>query len=495
MQKNVLEYLEATVAKFPEKVAYGDEESTTTFSQVYKNSRAIGSFLNKIGIYKEPVVVFMNRTVHSITAFYGVVYGGNFYVPIDPEIPHFRIELILKKLDPKIIICDKNTRDIVNNFEYSNSIYLYNDIINTDIDESSIEIIRNKAIDTDPLYVVFTSGSTGIPKGVVSCHRSVIDYIDNLTDILMVDENTIFGNQTPLYLDASLKELYSTLKYGCTTYIIPKKLFMFPIKLVEFLNDYKINTVCWVVSALTIISGLKVLDSSIPKYLKTIAFGSEVFPMKQFKLWKKALPDASFINLYGPTEGTGMCTYYKIHRKFEDGEPIPIGKPFNNVDVFLLNEKNQLALEDEFGEICIRGTSLTMGYFKDDERTDQVFVQNPLNKFYPELIYRTGDIGKYNKYGELIFSSRKDHQIKHMGHRIELGEIEVNVNKIDNIINCCCVYNDLKQKIVLYYVGDISSKEISSILKETLPRYMMPNKIVSLEKMPLHQTEKLIGCI
>jgi amino acid adenylation domain-containing protein len=361
----------------------------------------------------------------------------------------------------------------------------------SEIDDEALDAIRDRQLDTDPIYIVFTSGSTGIPKGVVACHRSVIDYIENLSDVLGFNEDTRFANQTPLYFDACLKELYPTLKFGATTYIVPKSLFMFPIKLVEFLNEYKINTVCWVVSALTMISSLKTFDKVVPQYLHTIAFGSEVFPIKQFHLWKETLPDARFVNLYGPTECTGMCCYYNVNRDFALDEVMPVGRPFHNTEILLLNEKNERAKTGEVGEICVRGTSLTLGYYHNFEKTNEAFVQNPLNDRYPELIYRTGDLGKYNEFGELVFVSRKDYQIKHMGHRIELGEIEVNVNMLDGISTSCCVYNKEKGKIVLFYVGELEVKDLVTILKDKLPRYMIPNRVERLEVMPLTANGKL----
>jgi D-alanine--poly(phosphoribitol) ligase subunit 1 len=491
MQNNVLEYLEHTVKRVPDKIAYANDKMGMTFQEVYDQSRAIGTFLSKQGIYKQPVVVFMNKHPKAIVAFFGVAYAGNFYVPIDEEMPLFRIELILKNLSPKAIICDETSRKTVETLEYNGAVYLYDDIINTSIDEEAIRGIREVAIDTDPLYVVFTSGSTGIPKGVVACHRSVIDYIETLSDVLEFSENTVFGNQTPLYFDACLKELYPTLKFGATTYIIPKSLFMFPIKLVEFLNEHEINTVCWVVSALTMISAFKAFDKVVPKHLHTIAFGSEVFPIKQFNIWRETLPNARFINLYGPTEATGMCCYFKVERSFEEGEVLPVGRPFKNTEIILLDSNNQRPPQGELGEICVRGTSLTLGYYKAFEKTNEVFVQNPLNDAYPELIYRTGDLGKYNERGELMFVSRKDYQIKHMGHRIELGEIEVNVNMIEGVKSACCIYDKEKEKIMLYYVGDISKKEIAATLKKRLPRYMIPNYIEALENMPLTANGKI----
>lgn len=490
MQNHVLDYLDEIVKSKPEKTAFSDGNDSLSFRQVYDQSRAIGSFLAQKHIYGKPVVVFMNKHPKEITAFFGVIKGGNFYVPIDEEMPIGRIQLILENVKSPLMICDEKTILIAKRMDFQGELVLYDEISTCEINESALKSIYDRAIDTDPIYIVFTSGSTGIPKGVAACHRSVLDYIEQLSEVLEFDEDTVFGNQTPLYFDACLKELYPTLKFGATTYLIPKELFMFPVKLVEFMNEHRINTICWVVSALVMVSAFGTFRTVVPKYLRKIAFGSEVFPIKQFKRWKTALPEAGFVNLYGPTEGTGMCCFYKVEREFEESEAIPIGRPFKNTEILLLNEKNDRAV-DEPGEICIRGTSLTLGYYNDFKRTNDAFVQNPLNTAYPELIYRTGDLGKYNEYGELVFVSRKDYQIKHMGHRIELGEIEVNVNMLEEISMAGCIYDDAKGKIVLYYVGAMDEKTLAEALKEKLPRYMLPNRIIQLESMPLTANGKI----
>lgn len=492
MQRNILEYLESTVQKFPDKIAFANECMGMTFREVSEASRNIGTALLKKSYQKEPVVIYMKKHPHMIAAFWGVVYSGCFYVPIDEEMPAFRISLIFQNLKPRVVICDESTCEQVKDFQdFNGEVLLYDEISKEPADFDMLFAIRDRAIDTDPIYIVFTSGSTGIPKGVAACHRSVIDYVENLTEVLRITEDSVLANQTPLYFDACLKELFSSLKCGATTYLTPKSLFMFPVKLVEFLNKYKINTVCWVVSALTMISSMKTFDKVVPDYLHTVAFGSEVFPIKQFKLWKAALPNARFINLYGPTEATGMSCYYEVNRDFEEGEAIPIGHPFKNTEILLLDDNNKVPKAGEPGEICIRGTALTLGYYNNHEKTDEVFVQNPLNPYYHELIYRTGDIGKLNEYGELVFISRKDYQIKHMGHRIELGEIEAHVNMIEGIHSACCIYDKEKGKIILFYTGEIETKDLVVSLKKTLPRYMIPNHVYALEEMPLTANGKI----
>lgn len=491
MQNHVLDYLDHTVKRVPDKVAFADDAVSYTFRELDEILCGIGTCLHDKGYYREPVLVFMRKSPKEVAAFFSVINGGCFYVPIDEEMPATRIALIIENCTPRVMICDRQTKEAAEKLSFSGELLVYEDIVSYPGNRETTAAIREKAIDTDPLYIVFTSGSTGVPKGVCACHRSVLDYIEQLSDTLSFDEDTVFGNQTPLYFDACLKELYPTLKFGATTYLIPHQLFMFPVKLVEYLNEKKINTICWVVSALTMISAFSTFDTVVPEYLRTIAFGSEVFPIKQFRLWRKVLPKAAFFNLYGPTEGTGMCCYYAVDRDFELTESIPIGRPFKNTEILLLTEKDEPAAEGEEGEICIRGTSVTLGYYNNPEKTSASFVQNPLNKAYPEIIYRTGDIGRKNDRGELVFVSRKDYQIKHMGHRIELGEIEANVNLLPQIKLSGCVYHKEKNKIVLFYVGDIEAGELTKTLKEKLPRYMLPNQSVRLAEMPFTANGKI----
>ena len=491
IQTNILEYLEKTVKEVPDKTAYTDGKHGLTFAEVFRYSCAIGSYLSREGFYREPVVIYMKKSPEAVAAFYGAVYGRCFYVPFDEEMPEYRVSLILETLKPRLMICDAYTEKKLIKIGFSGRTLRFEDAVKTEIRDEKLAEIREASMDTDPIYIVFTSGSTGVPKGVAACHRSVLDYVENLSKVLGFNRETVFGNQSPLYFDACLKELYPTMMFGATTYLVPKSLFMFPVKLVEYLNENHINTVCWVVSALTMISSMGTFDKVVPKYLHTVAFGSEVFPIKQFNLWRHALPEAQFTNLYGPTECTGMSCYYMVNREFGPDDVIPIGRPFKNTEILLLNDEDQPAGEGETGEICIRGTCVTLGYYRNPEKTKEVFVQNPLNDCYPELIYRTGDIGRYNEFGELVFVSRKDHQIKHMGHRIELGEIEVHVNQMAGIRMSCCVYDKEREKIVLFYVGDAEGKDIIKALKEKLPRYMIPNLVEKIEEMPFTANGKL----
>ena len=492
MHNHVLDYLYRIEDKKPDKTAYTDGTAGLTFKEVANVTRSVGSFLAGKGIYRKPVVVFMQKSAMEIASFFGVIAGGCYYVPLDEEMPGDRIRLILEKVNSPVMICDETTIEKANELKTEGQeVVLYSEVSNGEVNAEALQKIYDQSIDTDPIYIVFTSGSTGIPKGVVACHRSVIDYVEQLSEVLGFNENTVFGNQAPLYFDACLKELFPTLMFGATDYLIPKRLFSFPVRLMEYLNEYKINTICWVASALSIVSTFRTFDEITPQYLHTVAFGSEVFPANHLRSWQDVLPDATFFNLYGPTECTGMSCYYKVDHPYEENETVPIGKPFDNTEILLLTEDNRLAGDGETGEICIRGTAVTLGYYSDEERTAAVFVQNPLNTVYPEIIYRTGDIGKMNDKGELVYVSRKDFQIKHMGHRIELGEIEVNVDRIEGVQMAACIYDKEAGNILLCYTGSVKEQDLESIVKEKLPRYMLPRKVIRLARMPFTGNGKI----
>ncbi len=491
MQTNILQYLEQTAPRLPDKVAYSDGTDDMCFSALWCVSRAIGSALLHRGYRREPIAVLMEKHPREIASFYGIVYAGCFYVALDPEMPVRRMENILQSVGARLLITDEKCKKLLPTLNFGGEVLHYNELADGKIDTDALAQVRAKQIDTDPIYIVFTSGSTGVPKGVVACHRSVIDYVEALCNALQFDEQTVFANQTPLFFDAPLKELMPVIKYGATAYLLPRKLFMFPMALCNYLNQHRINTVCWVVSALTGISSLGALEKNPPKYLRTVAFGSEVFPRPQYELWRAALPNATFYNLYGPTEATGMSCYWRADRSLEEGEAIPVGKPFANTDLLLIDEKGREVRDGEVGEIYLRGTCVTLGYYNNPEKTAEAFVQNPLQSAYPETVYRTGDLAYRNKHGELVFVSRRDAQIKHMGHRIELGEIEACAAKCSEVTSACCVYDAEAKRIVLYYTGEADEKALAGDLRGYLPRYMLPARIEHMETMPLTPNGKL----
>lgn len=491
MARIVTDYLDHTAKAYPDKLAFIDEKRSITFSQLQKEAHHIASKLIDAGLFKKPILVYLEKSVEVVAAFEGITYSGNFYSPLDTQMPAVRIEKIVEKLKPAAIITDEAHREEAESILDEGKLFTYEDLLNTPIDLVRLEKTTSRIIDSDVLYVLFTSGSTGNPKGVIVSHKGIVDLSEWIAKDLRFDKEIIFGNQSPFYFSFSVYEIYQTLRNGSTTYIIPQKLFSQPTKLMAYLEKNKVNTIIWVPSILTFVSTLKALNRPHLTHIKNVFFGAESFQTKHLNRWMDEYPDVRFINLFGPTEVTDTCTWYEINRRFEDGELLPIGKSCTNKDCFLLDEGNLITEPGQMGEICMRGSGVAYGYYNDPERTEEAFIQNPLNTAYKETIYCTGDLGRYNERGELVYVCRKDFQVKHRGRRIELGEIETAVTALEGISECCCLYDIIKLRIVLFYTGSMEGKEINERLKESLPDYMIPGKRIQLDYMPHNLNGKI----
>ena len=492
MIRNILDYLEQSARHYPDKIAFADEMSTCTYKELWKTARSVGTKLANYVPPRSPVPVFMEKRVETIYAFLGAVYAGCFYVLLDPKLPSERLKQILQTLQSEVLVLHPDYEKQFKTLEYEGNVVNILEAVQEEEDAVLLEAIREQRLDIDPLYAIFTSGSTGIPKGVLVSHRSVIDFMEEFVDIFEITDKDVIGNQAPFDFDVSVKDIYSTLKTGATMQIIPKKMFSFPTKLLDYLDEREITTLIWAVSALCIVTTLKGLEYKVPQKVNKIIFSGEVMPIKHLNEWKKYLPDALYANVYGPTEITCNCTYYIVDREFQPGESLPIGQPFPNEKVFLLDEGNQLVREaGKKGEICVSGTALSLGYYRNPEQTKKVFVQNPLNEKYLERIYRTGDMAYYGHDGYLYFASRKDFQIKHMGHRIELGEIELAMEMAEGIRRACCTYDEPENKIIAFYEGEAEKRQIVRALGKKLPAYMIPNVWVKMDRLPITKNGKI----
>jgi len=489
MLKSITDFLKCSAERYPDKLAFVDENRAVTYSELQSKAMSIGSEIAKTGAKNKPFLIFIDKSVDCIEAMLGVAYSGNFYVVIDVHMPEDRLQSICSTLNPFGVVTNKSAElpGVISSLKaviYSDSDY--------EIDCKLLDEVHSKMIDTDPLYVLFTSGSTGVPKGAVVTHKNVISYTEWVCETFDITDKTIFGSQAPFYFSMSVTDVFSSLKSGGTLVIIPKSLFIFPVKLLEFLAEHKVNTLYWVPSALGIVAKWKALDFATVPTLEKVLFAGESMPVKQLNVWRKHFPNAMFANLFGPTETTDICTYYVVDRDFSDDESLPIGKACNNCDVFILNDEDKETAFGEEGELCVRGSFVIPGYYNNPEKTASVFVQNPLNTAYPEIIYRTGDIVKYNNLGEIEYIGRKDFQIKHMGYRIELGEIETAAFSVENISSVCCVYDSEKSKIVLAYEGArLSVQQVEEKIRSKVPEYMVPDVIFKINSMPHNANGKI----
>lgn len=491
--KNILEFLENAANRFPDKTAFAEEGRALSYAELLDGAQRVGSALSAMGSKNQPVCVYMDKGVNTLVSMMGVVYSGNFYVVLDGEMPPERINKIFTTLKPRAIIAGEGFEEKAQSLEFCGEVFSLSALLEAEVNSAALAKIRAVQIDTDPLYALYTSGSTGVPKGAIINHRNVIAYSEWVCNEFDFSSETVFANQTPFYFSMSVTDIYSTLRCGATLHIIPKIYFSFPIKLIEFLNNNEVNTIYWVPSAISIVSNYKLFDYAKPQQLKKVLFAGEVMRTKPLNYWINNLPeDVLFANLFGPTETTDICTFYKVNRKFSDDEPLPIGTHCDNCDVMIINENGKLAEPGEEGELYVRGSFLAGGYYNNPEKTAEAFVQNPLNSAYPETVYKTGDLVKLNELGEILYITRRDFQIKHMGYRIELGEIEAAAGVIADINEVACVFDAPNDKIVFIYSGKkLDEGDIMKSLRERLPEYLMPNRIIRMKNMPHNQNGKI----
>lgn len=484
MENSVLCWLDITAQKYAKKTIFFDSDSNLTFEKFNTYTKAVGTFLADKIAQQSPVIVMSGRHALTPACFLGVVRAGGFYAPMDAAMPAHRLNQIIGVIKSDIMVVDREHLEAAKSLDFDGEIVVLEDILDTQIDEQKLAQATENLTEFAPLYTIFTSGSTGVPKGVITSHHSLMCYINSVSKVLELNDSDVLGNQSPLDYIAAVRDIYLPIKTGASTVIIPKNEFAMPTKLFETLNEYKVTALCWSVAGIELPAKLGAFDIIKPEYLKKVIFSGSVMPCKYLKIWQKNLPQVKYINQYGPTEATASCTYYVVDKPVDNDTVLPIGKPYENYRIILLNEDGTQTKQGEIGEICVSGPCVTLGYYGAKEKTDEVFVQNPLNKNYREIIYKTGDLGHLDEDGVLYFHGRKDRQIKHMGHRIELSEIEETAKQIPGITDCCSLYYKEKEHLYLFYTGDAASKDIVLHFRSQMPAFMVPRKLINLDSMP-----------
>jgi len=493
LQKNILEYLEHTAAVLPDAAALSEDKGgRITFAQLHDHSRRIGSAIaRRVNCVNRPVVVFTERKIAPVAGFLGALQSGNFYVPVDCKMPRNRMDSLMDQLQPAAMVLSRAHAALANPYSEHSPVIFWEDALEEAADEALLRYRRSKVLDVDPAYILFTSGSTGVPKGIVVSHRAAIDFTDWYADTFGFTSNDILGNQSPFFFDLSMRDLYTMLKSGTHVHLIPQKCFSFPKLLQQELSEQAITGLNWAASAFHLVANSGILEKGMPQSIHTVIIGGEALQAKQLNIWRRALPDTRFINVYGPTETTVDCCYYFIDREFADGETIPIGKACENMEAFLLDEQGSVVPQGQSGELCIRGSGLAQGYYGDWGKTNAAFTQDPRNKWYPDRIYRTGDIAVEDEDGNFRFLARKDNQIKHGGYRIELGEIETAINALAAVQAAVCFFDGEKDKIHCAYQGRLTGTELAAVVRPLLPKYMLPNIYHQLEQIPYTPNGKI----
>ena len=486
---SVLEDLARQIAAQPEAVAVADAADKWTFARLGDGSDRLASCLIRQGVQPgQPVGVVARRSAAVVALFLAVLKAGGFYVPLDPDwklekLAHVcanaGLQLVLDTQTPGPLP-DGVTALVCGQAEWEAL-----------ADAAALAAIAARLRPENPLYLIYTSGSTGVPKGVLKTHGAMQSYIAAFTARYPATPADALGNQTPFFFDASAKDLYWMLHDGCRLEVLDTGLFSQPYHLIEYLNDRHITLISWVPSALVIVSQLDTFADILPNYLRAVFFIGEVFPMKHFLIWQNALPGVKFVNLYGQSELAGACCYYEVDRAFTPDDTLPIGRPFANAEVFLLDDDRVVTEPGQIGEIGIVSPALAAGYFGDAEKTAAAFGTF-CDHGRTLRLFRTGDMARYTPEGLLVFAARCDAQIKHMGYRIELGEIEAAANSLPEITGCACLYDTAKNRIVLFCtVQDGATKaSLRKALREKLSTYMIPSKIEILPQLPRNANGK-----
>ncbi|EOD4832365.1 amino acid adenylation domain-containing protein [Campylobacter upsaliensis] len=482
------DFLQKSVKKFPHKTLFKEMGGVSiTYKEFDDLSQKVATkLLNTLAKepIQSPILIILPKSINTLISFFGVAKSGNFYTLLDEKMPLERIEKIIKVLKPKAFITSKSL-----NLKLDLPTLYTEDFESYERDGEALIKARLKHIDTNLLYVFFTSGSTGLPKGVSISHKSVIDYAFWVSEEFELDENEIIANQAPLYFDNSILDIFPTIKEGGSVHLVPNSLFAFPLKVLEYLENEGVNTIFWVPSVLIYFANTQALEKFKLEKLKKVLFCGEIMPNKQLNYWRTHLPHTLFANLYGPTEITDVCCFYKVDREFKDDELLPIGKACKNTELLVFDEnKNFINEAGKKGELFVRGTSLSLGYYNDIEKTKVAFIQNPLHHNYLDLLYKTGDIVAYNEFGELLCYGRLDNQIKFKGHRIELGEIEAVLNSHEKIKNSACIFKD--DKLIAFYESE-EELDLKGFCKQKLPPYMIASSFVRVEKFALNANGKI----
>ena len=479
----VQQYFSESAACHPDKPGICCADESLSFREADEFSNAFARALQAAGVARGQFVpFFMDKSVRSILSILSILKADCAYVPIDFKSPGQRMQSILKATEARVVIVDDESQAV---FEELIPVVERPVLLNiSQFKPADVVPVRSQNLSIDVAYVLFTSGSTGVPKGVMIPHKAIIDYIEWCVEVYALSEDDVVSNHAPLYFDNSTFDLYCAFKTGATLHLVHEELNVVLPRLVNWLSDRKISTFFCVPSVLTLLLRSRRLKAdSFPRMRHIIAAG-EVLPRDILAEWMEKYPHVQFTNMYGPTEITVDCSYHILHEKpGKDLLSIPIGKARNNMELFVRTAGGELsqAIGAE-GELLVRGTSVAYGYLGDTERTQKAFIQNPLNRFFHDPLYCTGDLVRVDENADYLFLGRADDQIKFLGYRIELGEIEASLVGIDGVHEGVVVFNNSaveaeRELGALVSLDDgFSLDDLRHALQKRLPGYMVPTR-------------------
>ncbi|MGQ0669853.1 MAG: amino acid adenylation domain-containing protein [Actinomycetota bacterium] len=456
------------------------------------------------------VGIYLPKRVEIVVAVYASLKAGAAYVPLDPKAPVRRVGLIASDCEVSALITTPGrAAELLETMEGAvpGLVVLIDDgteagdlpcpsVAYSEVASRPAKPPEVPVIETDLAYILYTSGSTGVPKGVMLTHRNALTFVEWCASKIGVGPDDRLSNHAPLHFDLSVFDLYLAALGGATLVLVPEEDAYFGSALARLISEERITVWYSVPTALGLLTRVVEESGAFPD-LRAVVFAGEVFPTKDLRTLRRLVPDATLWNLYGPTE-TNVCTYYRVEELPDDDRAIPIGRACENTDVFALKGDGTLASIGEEGELYVRGSTVMRGYWGQAGKTAEVLVTNPIAPDLPEPVYRTGDIVRLRPDGDYDFLGRRDHQIKSRGYRIELGEIEVALNAHPSLVESIAVavpHDEWGTAIVACVVpkggAEVSANEVKRYVADRLPRYMVPASVEIMSELPRTSNGKI----
>ncbi len=506
-----------SAVQHPKKDAVVCGDDKLTYRELDENTNKLAAVLRENGVKQgDRVGIYLNKSIASVVSIHGILKAGAVYVPLDPGAPPSRLAYIIENCGIQCLLTStQKAPELTRAFAGGNPLQV---VVLTDSPTELPELTAAKTIpwssvierkeaspgetstiETDLAYILYTSGSTGVPKGVMISHLNSLTFVNWAHDTFRVHSEDRLSNHAPLHFDLSIFDIFVAFKAGATLVLVPDGLSTFPIRLADWIDKNRISIWYSVPSILSML----VLRGKLERYrypsLRALLFAGEVFPVKYLRQLMALIPDTDFYNLYGPTE-TNVITYYKVPKiPPEQIKPIPIGRACANMEVFALSENGQLVTEPgQEGDLFARGSCVAKGYWGDAEKTDRCFVRNHTQPHFQDTMYKTGDLVSLDEEGNYTYVGRRDHMIKSRGYRIELGEIEAVLHSHPEVKEAAAVAipddmvgNRIKAFVVLDKTNAANSTDLQRFCSQRIPGYMVPELIEFRDSLPKTSTGKI----
>ncbi|HLW17852.1 MAG TPA: amino acid adenylation domain-containing protein [Actinomycetota bacterium] len=487
----------------PDAPAVADAHGTLSYAELDAESGRIATALRELGVQPgDRVAMAAEKSRASVAALYGIMRTGAAYVPIDPLAPALRSAGIIRDAACSAVCADDAAAGLLaSGWEGGGAPPILG--LGDDVTEAAIgaaEIARLapdgtiRGCESDLAYLLYTSGSTGVPKGVMLTHRNALSFVEWTVDRFGVGSEDRLSSHAPFHFDLSVFDLYGAALTGACVDLLSSSERSFGADMARAIASRGITVWYSVPSALVMLCDAAQAEDLAG--MRVILFAGEVFPMKHLRRLRALAPNAELANLYGPTE-TNVCTYHVVPDALpDDDKPLPIGTACENQEVFALDDEMRPVDLGEVGELWVRGPTVMKGYWGDEERTARTLRQNPLHDRFPDPTYRTGDLVRRLPGEVFEFLGRRDHQIKVRGYRIELGEIEAALTSHPAVREAAVVAvpDERAGALLIAFVTATESIDDLTLKKhcrDRVPRYMIPTTLIFREQLPHTSTGKI----